>query len=153
MQGNILSWRYLVLSSISSFVNTGDSSAHFRSAGNWKHAIVWFTSDVIDGAISNLAVCNNLGGNWSNPVALHQLICDIMFSIYWTDTGLRVNNWPSWLLAIFNTLWWSLYISRMSEIVNQFMFSHIPVFSYFDEIILEHLSYFPWFCYDYIIFT
>ncbi len=60
----------MFLSSISSFWNTGDSSAHLRSAGNWEHAIVRFTSDVSDGAIADPAVRNNLGGKWSNPVHL-----------------------------------------------------------------------------------
>ncbi len=46
-----------------------------------------------DGAIANPAVHNNVGGNWSNPVDLHGLTCDIMFSISLTDTYFRVNNY------------------------------------------------------------
>ncbi len=41
-----------------------------------------------------------MGGNWSNRVALCGLRCDIIFSISWTDTSFRVNNWPSWLFSI-----------------------------------------------------
>ncbi len=138
IHGNIFIGLYFVSSSIFSFLNTGDSSAHLRSAGNWAPKIVLLTNAVIYGAMADTAILNHFGGSWSKPFAFLGFIFDNNFSILLTDTCFRVNTFPLYLFSILMMLGWLLYYTKGKCFV---IYIYIPRNRTMKHCVFGHIHY------------